>query len=345
MDLSTTCGLVTTTLFTSYAQIVDSSQKLVEFNMGSNYVTGKTTVDKTNDFTSYITTSSNFTGGKPTLPSGKQSIVTALGYPIPNSTYSNDFKKSTATPTDMGKVVTDLIKVGDLCSSNDIYSITQYNGTNAPNLSLTTLYRTLDASNVSVGDKVPIKAQIDVLQNKNKMFYSFFVYEYCYYNTMYTTLINEFFNEYKNSSYPTNILNIGNLKDSQGATAGPGSTATAQATRLDSIAITMARVNSRLIDMRALLSAIQNYYSAALQNYQETLNADTNNLGSDMNVQDNVTYLHNQAPHVEHAKDQSHFRQGIMEYTSEKNRYSNILLGIYAFLNIAIVAVIFNIKE
>jgi hypothetical protein len=46
-----------------------------------------------------------------------------------------------------------------------------------------------------------------------------------------------------------------------------------------------------------------------------------------------------------HEKDESAFRQGIMEYTSEKNRYSNILLGIYAFLNIAVIAVIFNIKE
>jgi len=341
MDLQSTCALVTTTPFTTYAQIVGQSDKLVEFNMANGKVIGKTTVDNTNDFTTYITTSANFKTGKPVLPSGKQSIVTALGYPLVGSTYVNDFR---ASPS-MSTTVQSFIAATDLCSSSNIYDTTVYTGTNVSSLSLTTLYRTLDASNVSVTDAVPINAQIDILQNKNKMFYSFFVYEYCYYNTMYRTLMTEFFNEYKDVNYATNMTNIGNLKDSQGTPAGPGATAIAQATRLDAIAITMARVNSRLTDMRSLLSAIQDYYSGALQNFQATLNGKPNNLGSDMNVQDKVNYLHNQAPHVEDAKDQSHFRQGIMEYTSEKNRYSNILLGIYAFLNIAIVAVIFNIKE
>ena len=342
MDLQSTCALVTTTPFTTYAQIVNSSQALVEFNMSNGKVIGKTSVDNTNDFTTYITTSSNFTvtAGKPALPSGKQSLVTALGYPI-GTAYSNDFR----APASMSPKVLTLIAANDLCSSSNIYDTTVYNGSNASSLSLTTLYRTLNTSNVPQTDAVPINAQIDVLQNKNKMFYSFFVYEYCYYNTMYTTLMTEFFKEYKDATYVTTMTNIGNLKDSQGTPAGPGATAIAQATRLDAIAITMARVNSRLTDMRSLLSAIQDYYSAALQTFQATLNANKNNLGSDMNVQDKVTYLHNQAPDVEDAKDQSDFRQGIMEYTSEKNRYSNILLGIYAFLNIAIVAVIFNIKE
>jgi hypothetical protein len=96
--------------------------------------------------------------------------------------------------------------------------------------------------------------------------------------------------------------------------------------------------------MRNLLSAIQNYYSAAVQTFQNTLNQG-GVMGSDTHAENKVTYLMNQSLHVQAAKDDSIIRQGIMEYTSEKNRYSNILLGIYAFLNIAIIGVIFNIKE
>jgi hypothetical protein len=34
-----------------------------------------------------------------------------------------------------------------------------------------------------------------------------------------------------------------------------------------------------------------------------------------------------------------------MEYNSEKNRYSNILLGLYAFLNIAALATVFQLAR
>jgi hypothetical protein len=200
-------------------------------------------------------------------------------------------------------------------------------------------------SNLDPSTATAVQNQIDFLQKKNMMFYAYFVYEYCYYNTMYNTLLTNYFAEYSSTTTVTAFsANVSYLRDSSGGRCTAAATPDAQTKRLDGIVTVLARVNSRLTDMRNLLFEIQNYYSGALQQLQLTLNGNSG-IGSDSDAETKVTALKNQFPGVEQAKDDSTFRQGIMEYTSEKNRYSNILLGIYAFLNIAIIAVIFNIKE
>jgi hypothetical protein len=345
MDASNTCALVNTRAFTDYNQIVRADTSLVDFDMRSNYVQPRFTTPATkNAFTTFISSSNNFTlgGGKPSL-NGKYSIVTGyLGYPIPSGTYKTDFR---STFTEQDTVRNQIITDGNLCSSNDIYSTTVYTGANAATLSLTTLYQTLAASNLNPTDVANIQSNIDRLQNKNKMFYSFFTYEYCYYNSMYDALLNSYFLEYTSlNPVPARFPNIGNLKNSAGASCTTSADIAGQSIRLDAIVIALARVNSRLTDMRSLLTSIQNYYSASLQQSHSILNSSTA-AGSDSLTEANIMALKNQSAGVLQAKDESVFRQGIMEYTSEKNRYSNILLGVYAFLNIAIIAVIFNIKE
>jgi hypothetical protein len=343
MDASTVCGLVRTTAFTDYNQIVTAGPQLVEFNMATRS-TPVTTVNSLNDFTKFITTPMNFSGGKPSLVSGKTSIVKDyLGYPKGNS-HNNDFYVS-GSFRDLNSVLTQIIAAKDICSSNDIYSTTEFTGSaSIPGLSLTTLYNIRATSNLDPSDLSSVNSNIDKYEKKNKVFYSFFVYEYCYYNTMYTSLLQQYFNEYTNNAPTSRLPNINLLKDSSGTACTTATTSIAQASRLDGIVITLARVNSRMTDMRNLLSAIQNYYSTAVQNFQMTLNAG-GNMGSDSDAENKVTLLRNQSINLQAAKDDSEIRQSIMEYTSEKNRYSNILLGIYAFLNIAVIAVIFNIKE
>ena len=352
MDASNTCLLVNTVGFSNYNQIVTPATALIEFSMNSNYVTGKFTPNPLNDFTSFISTSNSFPAGRPTLPSAKNSLVTGyLGYPKSTS-FKEDFYTGSSF-RDLRSVAQTIITAGDLCSSSDIYNTNVYTDSSSlSSLSLTTLYKTLGRSNLTPADRTAIQAQIDRLQNKNKMFYSFFVFEYCYYNTMYTSLLAQYFKEYSSPDQFTRFSNIAYLKDSQDATAvndyirgtPTAIQGTNQSSRLDAIIITLARVNSRLTDMRSLLNALQNYYSASLQTFQHTLNS-SGVYGSDADVEAKVTALISQSADVADVKDESTFRQGILEYTSEKNRYSNILLGIYAFLNIAIIAVIFNIKE
>ena len=349
MDATATCALVNTTAFTNYNQIVAASQTLVDFSMSSSYVSGKfTSVVTTNEFTRFITSSSNFAASamKPVLVSGKQSIVKDyLGYPT--GTYATDFYTyGTARPfRSLAAKVTEIITAGDLCASNDIYNPTVYSA-NTPiqNLSLTTLYQTLATSNLDASIVTSMRNRIDLLQNKNNMFYSFFVYEYCYYNTMYNTILSQYFSEYTSTSPSGRLPNMDLLKNSAGTVCSLAANSNDQAIRLDALSLLLARVNSRLTDMRNLLSAIQNYYSGSLQSMQTTLNTAAL-LGSDMHAQDKVVLLRDQSIKVKQAKDESTFREEILEYTSEKNRYSNILLGIYAFLNIAIIGVIFAIKE
>lgn len=342
MDAFNTCSLVTVVPFTNYSQIVTSGNVIVEYNSSSTFVSGKFTNSSTNDFISFISKSTHFPTGKPVLLSRKTSIVSGyLGYPIGTST--TDFRAVGSFP-DLTQVVSAIIAAGDLCSSTDIYSTTVYTGANAANVSLTTLYKTLAASNINVNDAATIRNQIDIYQNKNKMFYSFFVFEYCYYNTMYNALLQQYFNEYTNVTPTSRLPNINYLRDSTGTQVTMASTQSAQSSRLDAIVINLARVNSRLTEMRNLLSAIQNYYSDSLQQLQATLN-NANNQGSDAHAEAKVTFLKNQFPNLEKARDESEIRKGIMDYTSEKNRYSNILLGIYAFLNIAVIGIIFNIRD
>lgn len=343
MDASNTCSLVTTTAFTNYNQIVQlTGTALVDFNINSNYVRGIFTPPVTapvNDFTTFISTSNNFVPtGHPVLPSGCNSIVSGyLGYP--KAVYSNDYYTRTSF-RNLSTVAQNIINAGDLCTSSNIFNSNVYTGTNLATLSLTTLYQTLASSNLNKQEIAAINSNIYILQNKNMMFYAFFTYEYCYYNTMYNTLLGQYFGEYTStSSAPFAALpNVGNLKNSAGVAS------TTQVTKLDGIAITLARVNSRLTDMRNLLLSIQNYYSDSLQNLQLILNS-SNAFGSDADVESKVIALMSQSSNVMQAQSDATMRQGIVAYTSEKNRYSNILLGIYAFLNIAIISVIFNIKE
>lgn len=367
MDASNTCALLNQPMFKNsdgnidYATFVRSDNTLIEFNitMMSTYGMSVKSTETTTEFTTYFTDPANFPNGTPVLRSGQTSIVTGyLGYPT-GSSFSNDFYiDSTMTSTgffpfrDMSPVVTSLVSSGDICSADSIYNQTVYNGSNIGDLSLTTLYKTL-VSDLPPPIITEIQTQIDILQNKNKMFYSFFVCEYCYYNSMYNFALNQFFYEYTIglSNIPGRAWYVEHLQDSRGqhVRQAPAGSTTAylqetQSERLDAIAILLARINSRLIDMRNVLSAIQDYYSTSLVQFQNALNTE-GSLGSDKDAESKVISLKNQFVGVESAKNESMFRQGIVEYTSEKNRYSNILLGIYAFLNIAIIAVIFNIKE
>jgi hypothetical protein len=344
MDASNTCQLVTTVPFTTYTQIVTTASKLVEFTMGSGQVAAKfVTPAVTNDFTTFISTSNNFPAEYPVLPSGTTSIVKGyLMYPL--GAYSNDFHVY-GTFSNLSSVVSTMIASNDLCSSSNIYNTREYTGSNSiPGLSLTTLYQLLTRSDLPPEDAAAVHSNISKYETKNKIFYSFFVYEYCYYNTMYTQLLQQYFYEYTSNSPVSRLASITLLRNSAGSNCSVLATTDAQAARLDAIAITMAQVNSRLTDMRNLLSAIQDYYSTALQALQTTLNS-SGQLGSDRDAETKVTALMTQSAVVQSAKNDANVRQGIMEYTSEKNRYSNVLLGIYAFLNIAIVAVIFTIKE
>jgi hypothetical protein len=68
-------------------------------------------------------------------------------------------------------------------------------------------------------------------------------------------------------------------------------------------------------------------------------------VGSNADLTEKITALSESAQDTSAYLQQQDFHQGIMEYTLEKNRYSNILLGLYAFLNIAAVAMVIHLNR
>lgn len=330
MDASTTCALVTVTPFSDYSQVVNSTgNSVVDFTVSSS-VTSKNTSYTTpsNYFTNYFMSMPN----KPSL-GGKPSIVTGyLGYSSQTMRY-----RTAASPLDTKTIINQIVSDSNLCSSDDIFNSNLYTpGGSLTGMSLAALYQAQPISPES-------QAQITMLENRNLNFFSFFTYEYCYYHTMYSFLLTEYFNEYASPSYASKP-NIAYLRNSSNIAPQPGTSSAAQASRLDALVYTLALVNSRMNDMRTLLSGIQSYYSDSLNNLNTLLNNSTN-IGGNIDAEKKITALISQTSSIKNAKDASDFTKGVMEYTSEKNRYSNILLGIYAFLNIAAIAIIFNIKE
>jgi hypothetical protein len=75
------------------------------------------------------------------------------------------------------------------------------------------------------------------------------------------------------------------------------------------------------------------------------LEANGQSFGSQQDVENRLTALHASATSIKKFQSEADYTKGIIQYTEEKNRYSNILLGLYAFLNIAAIGVILNLRE
>jgi hypothetical protein len=101
-----------------------------------------------------------------------------------------------------------------------------------------------------------------------------------------------------------------------------------------------------MVDMKRLLNAINQSYQTIFKSVQERINSGgATIIGSNANVVAATQALSSSAESAEKYLSDAEFRKGIMDYTSEKNRYSNILLGFYAFLNIAALAAIFQLAR
>jgi len=96
--------------------------------------------------------------------------------------------------------------------------------------------------------------------------------------------------------------------------------------------------------MRTLLSKINMYYNGVFTDIQENINS-TTAVGSNTKLRETITALQTSATKANTYLTETDFAQEAMNYNSEKNRYSNILLGLYAFLNIAALATVFQLAR
>jgi hypothetical protein len=113
---------------------------------------------------------------------------------------------------------------------------------------------------------------------------------------------------------------------------------------LKDLALELAKLNTRLMDLRKLLGKISMYYNTVYANIQRTINND-NAMGSNKDLVNRITALNESTVQAQKYLSDLDFHQGVMEYNSEKNRYGNMLLALYAFLNIAAVAAILQINS
>ena len=183
----------------------------------------------------------------------------------------------------------------------------------------------------------------------NLRFFGAFLCEYCFYRTRYEWLLSKYFTIHSmtastysaaSNSYGLNTLFAGTgTGDNQYSSSQPS-----QNEYLKGLAYHMACLNTRMTDMRRLLGAINMYYNGVFTSIQTSLN-DASLVGSNSELTKTIKALQSSANDANGYLSQSEFTKSVMEYNSEKNRYSNVLLGLYAFLNIAVLATVFQLAR
>jgi len=302
---------------------------LIEF-VNTGYVIG-TSAGSNDEVVKY------FSGKGPAKFLVKPNVVTYLGYPVG----STDYRTNPLGPTEFVTIVQAIINDGNLISQLQLYNPSDFKNTPAVGGSLIYLYQAINQ-----------QKEIDELFAINVNFFGEVMAEYCYYKGLYTYLLNQYFLVYNYSTYRPNgpDVGIGSIGGIQATAAnGPQSAAnttqTVQALNLSQIAYYLSCINSRLIDINGLLTAVNTYYINALANLSKQLEATGLSLGSQEDVKNRLTALTASKNSMSKVNSEAEYRKGIIEYTEEKNRYSNILLGLYAFLNIAAIGVILNLRE
>ena len=97
-------------------------------------------------------------------------------------------------------------------------------------------------------------------------------------------------------------------------------------------------------DMRGILGAINTFYNGVFTSLNSRLN-DASLPGSNTKLQSIIGDLQTSANSATDYMAEKDFQKAAMEYNSEKNRYANIMLSLYAFLNIAALATVFQLAR
>jgi hypothetical protein len=262
---------------------------------------------------------------------------------------------SAATPQSLlGK----LIQKGYLLSQSQVYLPTDFAAPGqkaAPQSgseSLVYLYEAQQQNTITPAQKT----RVATLEATNLKFFAAFLCEYCFYRTRYEWLLTQYFNIYTqsptaysattNGPFYTNLYGAGRAYTP--TLAGTTSTASSitQADYLAGLSYQMACLNTRMTDMRSLLGVINTYYSGVFTTLQTQLNASGGAAaGSTAALNQSITALSSSAEDASRYLTDQDFKKGVMDYNSQKNRYSNVLLGFYAFLNIAALAAVYQLAR
>ena len=272
-----------------------------------------------------------------------ESIVdTFITGPAPKGQGISSYTFTTGSTLNVTAIVTSLVSSGYLLSSNELYDSTQFApGATIPaagSESLVYLYGLQNNNKITPAQTTRIQA----LEAKNLRFFGAFLCEYCFYKSRYDLLLAKFFEIYSTPvasfTAPGPSSFIWSLANSP---SGAGIT---QNNCLEAIGWHLACLNTRMTDMRGILAAINTFYSGVFTSLNANLN-DANLPGSNSKLQSTIVQLQTSADDAMDYLAEKDFQKAAMEYNSEKNRYANIMLSLYAFLNIAALATVFQLAR
>jgi hypothetical protein len=243
-----------------------------------------------------------------------------------------------------------LLRDGFLLNQAELYDETQLRGEAAVATgteSLVYLYR-LQQSGSSLN--AAQMSRLNALENKNLRFFGAFMAEYCFYRKRYTWFLEQYFIIYTQSA-TTTPATYSPLVDNDLITAlfgdtttYTGSLANKQMVHLSRITHHMACLNTRMTDMQKVLTKINEHYNVIYTLIHENINS-TTLPGGNPALATTISALQLSAKTAKNYISDTDFAKEVMSYNSEKNRYSNILLGLYAFLNISALAAIFHLSR
>jgi len=257
-----------------------------------------------------------------------------------------------ASPTSLlGK----LIAKGYLLSQAQIYTPTQLTAAGSPTTGTESLIYLYNVEQTTTLTQAQTTLK-NTLEATNLRFFGAFMAEYCFYRTRYEWLLNQYFTlsllkTAANGGAGATLYTAPATGSPQYQLFGTGNplpstsaTTLSQSDYLAGLAYQMACLNTRMTDMRTLLAAVNTYYNAVFTLVQSNVNS-SSVPGGNAALTATITSLQSSADTANKYLTQQDFSKKVMEYNSEKNRYSNILLGLYAFLNIAALATVFHLAR
>lgn len=276
--------------------------------------------------------------------SAYESIVdTFITGAAPKGQGISSYTFTTSSTLNVAAIVTSLTSVtsGYLLSSTQLYDPTQFgDGVTSPatgSESLVYLYSLQNNNKITAAQTT----RIQTLEAKNLRFFGAFLCEYCFYKTRYDLLLANFFEIY--STPATSYTGFGSTSFIWSLASSPSGTIS-QRDSLQILGYQLACLNTRMTDMRGILAQINTFYNGVFTTLDTRLN-DASLPGSNSNLQSTIVQLQVSADSATDYLAEKDFQKAAMEYNSEKNRYANIMLSLYAFLNIAALATVFQLAR
>ena len=256
-------------------------------------------------------------------PAVYKSLIEDYVIPKVGNTYNTSGNSSPLTSANIGTIITDLKTANLLLKITDIYNSADTTGNSL--IKLKQLEQQTGFSNSQ-------QNILTELENRNLKFFSAFLVEYWFYSCRYRILLKEFFTVFS-SNTPTYIKT-----DLSGNTLS-------KSEYLNKLSVFLGELNMRMSDMISIVNAINTDYSTMITSIKATLNSGTGAPGSNAALTQKFNELEQSYIESDEYLSNKDFSKEVMEYNSEKNRHSNILLGLYAFLNIAALATVFHLAS